>query len=89
MAGISRGGSFLLCLIINLLLDLSCSIPAWICLALHFWVGLSIWWFIVAIGLWVLGNVLWMCFMGWASRCGSEKTPPRENKNPYSVGNGR
>ena len=34
MAGKRRGGSFLLSLIINLLLDLSWSIPAWICLVL-------------------------------------------------------
>lgn len=80
-----RGSGFLLTLMINLLLDLFGSIPAWICLALHFWLGISIWWFIIALGLWIVGNMLWMCFLGWAHRCGRRRDPPKENKNPYSV----
>ena len=39
----SGGGGFWLCLLLNLLLNLEWSIPAWICLALHFWLGLSLW----------------------------------------------
>lgn len=79
-----RTGSFWLCLLINILLNLDGTIPAWILLGLHFWLDISILWFWLALGLWLLGILLWMKLMGWASRC-SEPTPHRENKNPYSV----
>ena len=81
----SGGGGFWLCLLLNLLLNLEWSIPAWICLALHFWLGLSLWWFAGALALWVGRILLGMWFVGWAARCGAEKDPPKENKNPYSV----
>ena len=81
-----RSGSFLLCLLINLLLNLEWSIPAWILLALHFWMNLSIWWFIGGLAFWILGILAGMWLMGWAADCGNQKDPPKENKNPYSVG---
>ena len=84
----NRGGSFLLCLLINLLLNLQWSIPAWILLALHFWLDISIWWFVGALAFWVLSILADMWLIGWAARCGNEKDPPKENKNPYSVKGG-
>lgn len=81
----TRSGSFILCLLINLLLNLEWSIPAWILLGLHFWLGIRIWWFAGAILFWILRILLGMWLMGWAARCGNEKDPPKENKNPYSV----
>ena len=83
-----RGGSFLLCLLINLLLNLEWCIPALILLGLHFWLGISLWWFVAALALWVLSILAGMWFMGWAASCGNEKDPPRPNKNPYSVRGG-
>ena len=80
-----RGGSFLLCLLINLLLNLEWSIPAWIALALHFLMGISVWWFLGGIALWILRILLGMWIMGWAAACAREKDLPKENKNPYSV----
>ena len=79
-----RKGNFLLCLMFNLLLNLEWSIPAWILLALHFWLDISIWWFMGGLVLWVLRVLLGMWFIRWAADCGSEKDPPKENKNPYS-----
>ena len=79
-----RNGSFLLCLFINLLLNLEWSIPAWILLALHIWLDISIWWFIGALIIWMTGILAGMWLMGWAADCGSAKAPPKENKNPYS-----
>jgi len=79
-----RQGSFLLTLLINLLLNLEWSIPAWVLLALHFWLGLSIWWFIGGLALWILRVLAGMWLMGWAVSCGNTKDPPKENKNPYS-----
>lgn len=79
-----RNSSFWLCLLINLLLNLEWSIPAWILLALHIWLDISIWWFIGALTLWMLGILAGMWIMGWAASCGNEKDPQKENKNPYS-----
>lgn len=80
-----RAGNFFVCLIFNMLLNLEWSIPAWILLALHYIVDISIIWFWVALGLWILILISWMSVMGWASDCSSEKDPPKENKNPYSA----
>ena len=82
-----RNGGFLLCFLINLLLNLEWSIPAWILLALHLWLGIPIWWFVGGLALWFLRILLGMWFVGWAAACGHEKDPPKENKNPYSVKN--
>ena len=84
-----RGGNILLCLLINIVLNLEGSIPALILLGLHFWLGISLWWCIGALVLWVLGLWIGMWLMGWAADCGSIKDPPKENKNPYSVRKGK
>ena len=83
-----HSGSFLLCLIINLLLNLEWSIPAWILLALHFWLDISIWWFVGGLSFWILSILADMWLIGWAARCSDEKDPPKENKNPYSAKRG-
>jgi len=83
------GGGFWLCLLINILLNLEWSIPAWLLLALHIWLDISIWWFIGGLAFWVLSILTGMWFMRWAAECGSEKDPPKENKNPYSKTNER
>ena len=80
--------NFILCLLVNLLLNPEWSAPAWILLALHFWLKISIWWFVGALALWLLRILLGMCLFGWASKCSNTKDPPKENKNPYSVKHG-
>ena len=77
-------GSFWLCLLINLILNFEWSLPAWALLALHFWLDISIWWFVGGLVFWILSILVGMWFMGWAARCGSVKDPPKANKNPYS-----
>ena len=81
-----RGGSFWLCLLVNMALNLEWTIPAWILLVLHFWLGWSIWWFVLALVLWIVDILFWMKVMGWAADCSNTPDPPKENKNPYSVG---
>ena len=78
-------GGFWLCLLINMMLNLEWTIPAWILLALHIWLDWSIWWFVLALALWLVNILFWMKIMGWAAGCSAEKDPPKENKNPYSV----
>lgn len=78
-------GGALLCLLLGLLLNLKWSIPAWILLALHFWLDISIWWFVAGVSIWLLRILVEMWIIGWAASCSNEKAPPKENKNPYSV----
>ena len=85
MRRVKNTGGFLLCAVINLLLNFEWSIPAWILLALHIWLEISVWWFAGGLALWVLRVLLGMWFMRWATRCGNIKEQPKENKNPYSV----
>ena len=59
-------------------------IPAWILLALHLWLHISIWLFAGGLTLWVLRGIFGMWFTRWAADCGAHKDPPKENKNPYS-----
>jgi hypothetical protein len=68
-------------------LNLEWSIPAWILLALHFILDISIIWFVIALSAWILIIVLWMVLMGWAADCSNIPDPPKENKNPYSKKN--
>ena len=84
MRSTRRNGSFFLCLLINLLLNLEWSIPAWVFLGLHIWLGISIWWFVGGLVFWILSILTGMWLMSWAAACGNEKDPPKENKNPYS-----
>ena len=80
-----RSGSFLACLVVNLLLNFEWSIPAWILLVLHFIFDISIWWFVGAFALWLFIMIAWMNVIGWAADCSSAPDPQKENKNPYSV----
>ncbi len=78
--------NMVICLLLNMVLNLDGTIPAWILLALHIWLDLSIWWFWLALGVWFLIIVLRMMLFAWANRCATPDRP-KENKNPYSVGN--
>lgn len=86
MKRLRNSGNFFLALLVNMILNLEWTIPAWILLACHFLFGWKILWFWIALGVWLLNILLWMDIMGRAERCGSEKDPPKPNKNPYSVG---
>ena len=80
----THNGCFLLGFLVNLLLNLEWSIPAWILLALHIWLDISIWWFLGGLAFWILSILSRMWILGWATSCGNQKDPPKENKNPYS-----
>lgn len=82
-----RNDGFLLCLLFNMLLNLEGLIPAAVLLALHFFLDWSVWWAVLAVGLWLGWLILWMLLMGWAGRCSNTPDPPKENKNPYSAKN--
>ena len=68
-----------------MLINIEWTIPAWILLAMHYIFGWRLLWFWIALGVWLLSIVLWMDIISWASDC-STPDKPKENKNPYSVG---
>ena len=84
-----RSGGFFVCLIFNMFLNILWLIPAAVLLALHFLLDISAWWAIGAAIAWFVYILLWVMLIGWAGRCGSEPDAPKENKNPYSAGNGK
>ena len=80
-----RQSGFVLSVLLTLLFNLEWTIPAWICLALHFIIGLSLWYFVIALGLWVLLIVTKSLILRLLNKAGNIKDPPKENKNPYSA----
>ncbi len=88
MRKVSAGGSFFLCFVMNVFLTFRWSVPALILLALHFILGISVWWFIGAVAVWFIRILIGMALIGWASRC-SVPDKPKENKNPYSATNSK
>ena len=60
------------------------SIPAWILLVLHFTVGISIWWFVGALLLWIFCVRLIMHIIGWLTYMGNKPETENKNINPYS-----
>ena len=80
-----RNSNFLLCFLINLVLNLAWSISAWTLLVLHIWFDISIWWFLGGLLVWFISIFVGMKLIGWASSYGNQKDPSKENKNPYSV----
>ena len=80
-----RSSSFLVCLLINILLNIEWAIPGVVLLVLHFVLDISIWYSIGAFALWILIILLWMLVMNWAAKCSNEPKPEKPNKNPYSV----
>lgn len=60
------------------------SIPAWILLILHFTLGISIWWFVGALLLWIIGVRVFVHVVGWLTHMGNQPEKENKNKNPYS-----
>ena len=77
-------GGFISAVVINLIFDLEWTIPAWLLLAAHFIFKISIWWFVGALGFWVLSAIVRTAVLTWLVRAGNTPDPPKENKNPYS-----
>ena len=67
-----------------MILNFAWTIPAWILLALHFILHISIFWFIGALLIWALTIIIWMLLVGWAVKLGKEPVKENKNINPYS-----
>lgn len=78
-----NGGGFLLGLILTIAFNLSGTVPAWIVLILHIWLGVPpMWVFWALLGIWLGIIIVRLLIIQWASTARSVPTP--SNKNPYS-----
>ena len=78
-----RGG-FFLCLLLHAALYILWTIPAWVALALHFTLGISMAWFWIALGVWAFAVLLRTVLVMFARFGFAHRIPVPENKNPYS-----
>lgn len=79
-----RTGGFILCLLLNMLLNLDGLLPAAVLLALHFAFGLSMIFALLALALWLTYIIVCISLIRWGRHCSNIKEIERENKNPYS-----
>ena len=79
-----KGNGFFSALLINLVFNLEWSIPAWLLLEAHFIFKISIWWFVGALAVWVIGVAIKTAVFSWLVHVGNISDLPKENKNPYS-----
>ena len=51
-------GGFILCFLLNIILNLGWTIPAWVLLICHFVFKISLWWFVGALAIWFVAVLL-------------------------------
>ena len=78
-------GGFMLCFLMNLVFNLGWSVPAWILLAAHFILKISIWWFASLLIIWFFIILLRTLLTSWAGDCASVRDESKKNLNPYSA----
>jgi len=81
------GDGFLLCFFINLLFNFWWGVIAVILLILYFVLSIPIFWSIIGLCIWIGVAFLSTALVVWAVSTAEEKTPHRENLNPYSAKN--
>ncbi len=79
----SRG--FLLCFLANLVLHFWWGVASLILLILHFWMDISLLFAWAAFAFWGIQSMILTAIAYWANRCGQERDPVKQNKNPYSA----
>lgn len=80
---LARAGRFLFSYLLSLVFHWEGLIPAVLLLVLHFWPGIPLYWFFIALGLWMLFVLIRVLFFRFAIRS-SAPTPFQPNRNPYS-----
>ena len=83
-----RGSGFFSCLLFNMILNPQGAVVSAALVVLHFVFGWSLWWALLAFGVWILYIIVTMLILGWANKCDNEPPQKTENKNPYSAGKG-
>jgi len=81
------GDGFLLCFLVNLLFNFWWGLIAVILLALHFILSIPVFWSLIGFLIWIGVAFISTALIVWAVSTAEEKTPQRENLNPYSAKN--
>jgi len=81
---IRRNKGFLISIVINMVFNLEGTIPAWVLLGLHFWIDISIMWFLLALFIWLFVIILRTAVLCWVSKQSNALRPRTNNRNPYS-----
>jgi len=81
------GDGFLLCFLINLLFNFWWGLIAVILLILYFVLSIPLCWSLIGLFIWLGVAFLSTALVVWAVSTAEEKTPYRENLNPYSAKN--
>lgn len=78
--------------LLNLVINLQWSIPAWILLALHFWLDIPLFWFVIALLLWIIPTTAFGLFVGIAAATADKEFTPTVKvklrageKNPFET----
>lgn len=89
MRRVSKGHGFFLSLIINMVIRPEWPILSIILYVLHKVFGISGWFALIPLAIWVIYPLILTLVLGWVNSCGTEPQPiVHENKNPYSNGSG-
>ena len=83
----ARNHGFLLCVLINMLFRFEWAAAAIVLLVIHFRLGWPLFLVWIPLAVWILYALFITLIISMANRAGSEPTPSRPNKNPYSKTN--
>ena len=86
MRRVSRGHGFLISLLINMAFRAEWLVIAIVLFVLNRVLGLSIWFMVAALAVWVIYSLVVTLLLSMANRLGNVKDEPKINKNPYSSG---
>ena len=81
-----RFSDYALCYVSSMALHLHWMLPAVLLLAAHFVFGISVFWSLGALFLFLLVILFRTLVIGWASGCRQTPYQHKENRNPYSAG---
>lgn len=78
-------GGFFIALFWNILMNLGWTIPAWLLLAAHWFLNVPLWFFWLALGVWLVAVIVLTLIVSLANHFSNELDDSKSNKNPYSV----
>ena len=81
------GDGFLLCFLVNLLFNFWWGTIAVILFILYLWLRIPLFWSLIGLFIWFSVAFISTALVVWAANIPKDKTPPRENLNPYSAKN--
>lgn len=82
----AKSGGFWLSVAINLALNWEVAAVAAVLLVLHFAADISLIWFFIALGAWIIPNFITTVVLCVLTGAANSIDDYRENKNPYSAG---